>query len=465
MTDVTQHVLVARIVSDSSDSSLAFARYFNVQWSFAPGSLFYLLLSQLQGVVGPFWDAKVFLSLWVLALWTSGWIAGKAVGQTDPWVAALGTLPLAFSWYVYMGLLPFILTFPLFLLTVSAWCGARGNRQLILTALCLVCLFLSHAVGAAAGLLAIAVIALSTVTRETWLRSIARLSIAAAPVVVLLVAYVLGDRAPTVRVVTLNPLVNVVDLCKFTVTTLSTATGLLVLVWLTGVLSVALGALRARSTRLWPFLGAAATLVLVAMVIPSSLGSLWPAGPRLVPFALLLIVVALPWSRHPRVVVLPLLIALLSGMGFFTYRHAGRLNRDFRDFLSICDLVAPGSRLLPILLDPNEGSRWVAPFWSLGSACTVRRGGTNPYVFAAPYVKTGASPLAFRRPGDRQYAFLYDRLGPASRYRGVSAFYDYVLLWGESSEIDTVLAGEMVRVATQGRATLFAAEPAAAQTP
>jgi hypothetical protein len=465
MTDATQHVLVARILSNSSDPSLAFGRYFSVQWSLAPGSLFYLLLAQLQAAVGPFRDVKLFLSLWVLALWASGWIAARSIGHTDPGLAAVATLPVAFSWYVYMGLLPFILTFPLFLLTVSAWCGTRGTTQLLLTALGLVCLFLCHAVGAAAGLLAVGIVAMFASPPRTWLRSLGRVSIAAAPVTILLVAYVLGNRAPTVRVATLNPLVNVVDVCKFTVTTLSTTAALAMLVWSTGVLLMTLAGLRYRLTRPWPFLAAAASLVVLAIVIPSSLGSLWPAGPRLVPFALLLTVVALPLPGHFRGVVLPVILMLLLGMGFFTYRHAARLDGSYRDLISLCDRMAPGRRLLPILLAPDEGSRWVAPFWSLGSACTVQRGGMNPYVFATPYVKTGASPLAFRRPEDRQYAFLYERPGPASRYRGVSAFYDYVLLWGESSDIDSVLEDEMVPVAKRGRGTLFAAKALAPQAP
>ena len=59
MTDVSQHVLVARIVAEYQNPAFRFADYFTIDWAFTPNALFYLLLVRLQKLVGPFWDARV----------------------------------------------------------------------------------------------------------------------------------------------------------------------------------------------------------------------------------------------------------------------------------------------------------------------------------------------------------------------------------------------------------------------
>src|SRR5687767_5155277 len=76
MTDVAQHILVTYIVREYDNPLLRFRDYFEFGWTGAPTDLFYLVFSGLQSLVGPIVDAKVYLTLWVVALWGSvTWLA------------------------------------------------------------------------------------------------------------------------------------------------------------------------------------------------------------------------------------------------------------------------------------------------------------------------------------------------------------------------------------------------------
>ena len=163
-----------------------------------------------------------------------------------------------------------------------------------------------------------------------------------------------------------------------------------------------------------------AGLVVLAIAMPTSLGSLWPAGPRLLPFALILLVVCLPWARLPRRWVSGVCLALIVGLSAFTVRHLVILERGLDDFLGGVRFVEPGSSILPILASSYDASMGVDPYWALISAYTVLNGGSHPYIFASPHIMTGASPLKYRRTTDRDFAFLYEPTHPAEDYTGVS---------------------------------------------
>ena len=122
MADLPAHVLVARIVADYSDAALRFSDYFTVEWAASPTALFYLVLVPLQKVVGPFTDARLYLTAWVVLTWLSATCLAKALRQQEPWLAGLVSLPLAFCWYAYNGFLPFLMSLPLFAFSVAVWC-------------------------------------------------------------------------------------------------------------------------------------------------------------------------------------------------------------------------------------------------------------------------------------------------------------------------------------------------------
>lgn len=118
----------------------------------------------------------------------------------------------------------------------------------------------------------------------------------------------------------------------------------------------------------------------LSIVLPTSLGALWPAGPRLFPFALILLASSLSWPpRYHKLLALGMLV-IVSGLSFANSLKARELDREFRIFLSGTQHVALGSKVLPILVDPFEGARSVSPFWSLAAAYTIARGGADPTV-------------------------------------------------------------------------------------
>jgi len=84
------------------------------------------------------------------------------------------------------------------------------------------------------------------------------------------------------------------------------------------------------------------------------------------------------------------------------------------------------------------------PFWGIADAYVIRRGGATPYVFAFPAVRTNATALTTRAPLEHLYWYEQQESAPAAeRYRGVGDTYDYVLLFGETPELEAVLGREM----------------------
>ena len=458
MADLPAHVLVARIVAEYADASLRFSDYFTVEWAASPTVLFYLVLVPLQKIVGPFTDARLYLTVWVLLTWLSAICLARSLGRPEPWMAGLVALPLAFCWYAYNGFLPFLMSLPLFAFSVAVWCGDwKPPLKAAALSVLLLALFGFHIVGAAA---AAAVIGAGALVRgwkeKRGVQDALWTATALAPLGIVTLVYLLGRQSPTSRLGYRPLLDQLVDVVKFTCATLDDSAGVLMLVWLAALTLAAIVHWRQLLTVPWIVAGAALLLVLSA-ALPGSLGALWPAGPRLLPFALLLIVAAVPWTLFRRSWVVAASVLLLCGLSFFTTRKTLELGRDYRDLVDGLELVAPGSRVLPIITDVNLGSRWTKPFLHVGAIQAILRGGTNPYVFANPHILTGASPLTYRHEADaRAFAFIYDDEHPAADYRGVAGHYDYVLLWGPAPSIDAVLDQEMSKVYARGHAVLFA---------
>lgn len=458
MTDVPAHVLVARIIAEYDDPVLRFSDYFTIEWALAPCVLCYWLLVQLQQLVGPYWDARVYLTIWVLTTWFAVWYLAKVQGQRDPWLAALVALPLAFCWYAYKGFLPFLMTLPLFALSIAVWfADLRPVVKVPLLWALLAMLFGFHIVGTAA---AVAVILIGACTQVFILREDRRQLVWAGmsviPVLLITGGYLLAQESPSATIGYRDLLSQVVDVVKFTAATLDETAAALMLVWL--VLLGLVFVVRWRDlTKASPILISAAVLLGLSIAMPGSLGALWPAGPRLLPFAIVLLVAGVRWGELHRMAVVASCVLLLAGLSLFTARRVIDLDRGFRDLLGAADMVRPGTRVLPIVVDQHFGSRWTTPYLHVATIYTMTRGGSNPYVLADPHVLTGASPLKFRHASDaRQFAFLYDKNRGAPDYKGVGDYYDYVLLWGASPAIADVLDQEMSRVYARGAATLFA---------
>jgi hypothetical protein len=458
MDDLPQHVLVARVIVEYGNRALGYAHYFDPRWHLAPGTLFYALLAGLQFISRPYLDAKLYLILWVLTLWASVYLLARVRGQAHPWIPAIVTLPLAFSWYVYMGFLPFLMTMPLFVMILAVWCARIGpTPKICLVALLLWMSFLFHVVGAAAAAATICIVAAIEVLAESARRAPLWMAAAAvSPLLLIVLPYLFGQSGPTVHIVWTNPISNLLACVRYNVISLDVRTAGLMFAWfvlLGGALLLQRNHLRVEA----PLLLAALGLLVLACAIPADLGSLWPAGPRLVPFALLLLISAVPWQGATGKPTVVLALMLLLGMSVTTTLKVLSLKPDYDEFLSALPVVSEGSKVLPVIVDPAEKRKWVAPFLSLASAYTIDRGGASPYAFASPHVKTGASPLTYLDSSVvGKYAFFYQHDVPPEAYRGVSQVYDYVLVWGTEPALQRVLEQELTIVHRQGRLTIYA---------
>ena len=457
MTDVSQHVLVARILKRYGDPSSRYADYFTIVSTTSPTVLFYHVLGALQSTVGPFTDAKVYLSGFVVLLSASAWMLGRVQRVEMPALAGLLVLPVGGCWYVYTGLLPFVMTFPLFALTVAAWRSRLGPTiKVPLLWVGLLTLYAFHIVGAAAAAIVIATDALvATLRRPRTLRPLLIGIAAGIPLVGVVATYLRGDHGPTMTIVYGGVVSNLIHSIYYMCSSLTRTGRTLMLLWLAGIGGAALwqGARhRFPAERLAPVL----VLSALSVLLPASLGALWPAGPRLLPYAMILLVAGLSCSRRALGRVGLVMLILVLTLNIDNALQARALDRQYRQFLSGIPLVAPGSKLLPILIDPQAAAKSIWPFSTLASAYSVFRGGATPYVFAAPYVKTGASPLRYRHREEFGYAFLYGPPRPAMDYRGVGRQYDYVLVWGVDPELDAVLAQELTLRHRDGPLRLYA---------
>jgi len=423
-------------VAHFDDPALRFSERLEIVWRIAPTALAYVVLATLDQIAGPWLAAKLYLAGWLLGLVTAERSLLRAVDAPWPDVQALAVLPFAFAWYTYMGFLPFIGTFPLFAWTLAVFLGApRGAGRTIGLVVLQLAVFGFHVVGAAAAALGISVLA-----GLAWLRGDSSLPEAAgdaatsAPVALATLLFVGGANGPDVQRTADAWTDRVRAMIGFTTGALDDAASPFLVA---GVIGVAAGIVLALlRTRQLPRLAVlAAILVGLGLLIPISFGSLWPAGPRLFPFALLAAIGAVrPTRPMPYFACVALIVAPAACT---VWRASEPLDRQYAAYEEAARFLTPGSTFLPVVADPREGSRRIDPFWSIASVLTIRTGAIHPYLFAAPYVRTGASPLRYR--WQPRIAIPYDPLGSPESYRGTSAEYEHVVLWGPLPAIAAVL--------------------------
>jgi len=444
MTDLPQHVLVGQILLHLDDPVLRFGETFAREGGFRPLLAPHLLLAGLQSFAGPMGGAKLYLALFVVLTWLATWALLAAVRAPRPKLLACGALPLCLSGLVYMGFLPFVMSFPLYALLLAVWLRQPPSwLRTALGALLLLLLFVCHLVGAVVGAFAIFVIAAADATRSRagW-PALARDLVALVPVGgAVLWFVVLQDHPSDLHLRFYGPLGAVKALLSYNVRTLSDLASALNAL---GLLALAAGvwtSLRAGRTD-GRLLLLTLALVFLGVAAPIAVGILWPAAPRLFPFAYLTALALLhPGPRGQRVFAALVSAIVVLEAGALVERSRA-IDRDYARFLSGASALAPGSRMLPVIDTLYDRSGAILPFWSAGSLYTVERGGSHPYVFARPHWKTGGDVLHYRDYTPFTHAFLYEEGVAPERYRGAAANYDYVVVWNPAPGLDAVLAEE-----------------------
>ncbi len=455
MTDFCQHALVAHITNHYGDSQFNYQTYFTRDFSYRTMRLAQLLLSLLERSGGAILGARLFLVLFVAALYAGTYAYLRALAVNDAKWIALATLPFAFSWPVYSGLLPYVMTFPIFAFLLAWWASRPVSvARTVVGSIILLSLHGVHLLGAVAGALAIIAWSLAdTVRKQRSVRDLGMDLLTVVPVTALILA-IYASSPSGGKLLYSVPLAHIKGYIGFNCGSLAEPVVYINLAGLVGLGWVLLQLGRRR--RLDPSLALAAlALAVIGFVAPTDMVKLWPAGPRLLPYAILTSLGLLHLDRRSVIYFVVGVMSVLACDGIATITKIQSLGRSYRDFLSGLEHVPLGSKLLPILVDPHAGARGVDPFWSLASYYTIARGGAHPYVYAFPAYENQASPLIYRNRDDFPYDFLYRPAARPEEYRGVSAAYDIVLLWGQAPAIAGALGDEMDLLFENGDLRLY----------
>jgi hypothetical protein len=456
MTDFCQHALVAQMMNHLEDTQLNYQAYFTRDSSYRTMYVAQLLLSLLEHFGGAIQGARLFLVLFVALLYLGTYTYLRALGIGPARWIALGTLPYAFSWPVYSGLLPYVMTFPLFTFLLAWWAGRPSSAtRTVVAAMILVLMHGVHLLGAVGGAIAIAAWSLAEAFTRKPSGNHLKLDLLTVVPVTALVLAIYAMSPPGGHLVYKTPLTHVKAYLGFNCGSLAELVLPINFAGLVG-LGCALVLLGRRGALHPGVAGAAFALALVGFVAPTDMVRLWPAGPRLLPYAILTAFGLLRLERRGVILFVLATMSIVAGDALATSGKIRALEGPYRDFLSGQDRVPYGAKLLPIVVDPHAGSRHVDPFWSLFSYYTITRGGAHPYAYAYPTYRNQASPLSYRnRDVDFPYAFFYKPEARPEDYRGVSNAYDVVLLWGRAPGIARVLEEEMDLDFEQGDLRLY----------
>ena len=448
MTDLPQHVLVGQILNHFDDPGFGFRNAFALDPGFRPLVVPHLLLAALQRIAGPLGGAKLYLALFVLFTYlATAWLLAAA-RVARPVLIATAVLPLCLSGLVYMGFLPFVMSFPLYALLLAVWLRrAPSPRRSALAAALLLLLFICHLVGAVVGAFAIFVLsALRVWRRKEGLAALSLDLAALVPVSFAVLWFVVLQEHPSDLSLRFNaPLAALKAFLAYNVRTLADPASVLNALGLTALAATALRCvLRGDSDeRLWLLTLA---LVGVGLAAPIAVGILWPAGPRLFPFAYLTALTLLHLRPRGATIFAVAIAAVVTLQSASLVQRSLEIGRDYERFLSGTSSVTTGSRILPIVDTLFDRSGPILPFWSAASLYVVERGGSHPYVFARPYWKTGGDFIRYLDYPRYTHSFLYEEPVAPERYRGASQSYDFVVVWNGGPGLDAVLGEEFALV-------------------
>ena len=459
-TDLPKHVLVARVLGSYNQAKYGYANHFDIDLAPRPTILGELALAGLAKVLDPFDAAKAYLALFIAGLWLAGRFLAVRGGQ--PALAALLLLPLAHSWPVFAALLPFIVTIPLFALLLGVLTGQpRGLARSAWICLLLLLLYGFHIVGLVAGCFAVVLFAFDR--KERWQVAWSDL-LALVPAACLAGRFLLHDRGSSGHWLYSSPLGQFKVYLGYNAWTLSRVAGIL-FIGLAAALAawVAWQAYRQRQRPRLLFLAAA--MAVAGLLLPVQIADWFVVGSRTFPFVVVASLGFLRFSHRGVRIMAVVVFGFLAVSAFFNTRAALHVQDEYRVFLSGMPAVNYGARILPIIEDPTTGNASVQPFWGIEDAYNIYRGGSSPYNFSTPNIRTGAAFLHSHYGLD--YAFRSSDVTPA--YSGVSRKYDYVVLYGKLPGVRRALAEEMCLSFSNGPLSIFgschgAGAPAAGAT-
>ncbi|MFL5418400.1 MAG: GtrA family protein, partial [Myxococcales bacterium] len=456
--------------------------YYVANVGLQPNWLTQILFAALVQVFAPATAEKLVLTGYAVLLP----LAFRAALPATPrgrW-AALAIFPFVHSFAFHMGFWNFSYSLVLFFVAVGCWCRWRGRldarRGLAFCGITLA-LFVAHSVSLASAFAAItAVLAwragldLARAWRlpsrrrrvaRAWARRAAATYGWALPAIGLLGFFLVHQpkpfsyRPPLLEYV--KHLVSLYALMSLDKRELfATAAVALVLVG-----SVAWGVLRRRTRRARPVDGwvvASAVAMGIFLAMPDSAADGAQLTDRLLLYPFFALALWIGWSvlslRHVRAagIALAVLFAALVGTRIVKYRE---LDRSFAEYASAAAQLAPGSVILPLTLSPygpREGGRpdgrkpayRVEVFRHVAGYLATEREGID---LDNSQATTKHAPLRWVPHLDPFHVLATVPFGMESqpapcvdlpRYAAAGGRIDYVLLWGQPSEVAGDRCGE-----------------------
>jgi len=446
-TDLLKHLMAARVLADYSDPFLRYREHFEIHWRPTATILGDLTLAGLVKIFDPLVAAKTYFVIFAASLWLTGRLYFTRLGL--PAHAAIVLFPLLHSFFVFSGFLPFIGTIALYPLLLAVLLGYRASyAKSAALAVILLALFGFHVVGAAVG--CFSVVFLSIDIESTTLGWKDALSVV--PVAGLLVYFKLTKPPGTNTLCFHGPLGQVKAYIGYNTWTLSRTAGWLALLLLVGLVGVALCDVVRGCVARPRLLVLAAILVGIGLVMPYQIGDVFIVGSRTLPFAFIAAVGGLEWNELRLRGAAVAICAFLAISSFLNTQKILAVQDSYRVFLSGLQAVKPGSRVLPIIENIFEGGNaYIEPFAGVEDLYPMYRGGSDPYIFAEPYVKTGGNLLRLKyKP---TYAYKYTTLPP--EYRGVAQDYDYILCWGALPKVKPQIEKEAPLVFQNGPLAIY----------
>jgi hypothetical protein len=452
-TDLIKHLLAARVLANYSDPALHYSEHFSIQWRPTATVLGDLTLAGLIRLFDPIVAVKAYFVVFAAGLWLAGRFYFQRLGR--PVHAVVLVLALLHSFFVFSGFLPFIGTIALYPLLLGVLVGYKpGFTKSVTLALVLLALFGFHVVGAAVGSFSVFLFSVDIRRKSFCWPEV----LAIGPVAALLVYFKATKPPGTNTLYFHGPLGQIKAYIGYNVWTLSRTAGWVALLLLAGLAGLALwDALGARLAH--PrLLALAAVLAAIGLVMPYQIGDVFIVGSRTLPFALIAAAGALEWNAARLRWAAAVICAFLALSSFLNTGKALAVQNSYRVFLSGLQAVKPGSRVLPIIEDISQGgNEYIEPFAGVEDLYPIYRGGSDPYVFAEPYVKTGGNLLRLKyRP---TYTYKYSQIKPD--YRGATHDYDYILCWGELPTIKPVIEKEAPLVFQNGPLSIYGGSRAA----
>jgi hypothetical protein len=453
-TDLPKHLFVARVYADYHRPEFRFPEYFELTPRPVPTSLVTLLLASTVRVVEPYTAGKLFFAACAAGLWyfTRGWL--RALGK-PPW-GAIVVLPLTNCAFAFSGTLGFyasLCCFPALLWVLTA--KKPGATRVVLLSAVLIVLYGFHLVAWGIGCFAVALDVFAGKVgwrdcegrnaRAGWADLLAPL--ASAPLLLLFAA----SESRYGGGVWNGVFGQIKGLFAYTALATTRASAIPLLIGMTALIAAALWSTRSsRPDR--PILALGLVLMAFGAVLPQHYGAFSPMGPRVMPFALVVLSGAMAltergWRRaaaFSAAITVPLAVLNLTAVR--------QQQPIYREFMAGISSVAYGSRILPVIEGWEGGWALNPPIGKIEDTYNLARGGSNPLAYVYPQLGTGAYLLKFRQAQpDTSYRW---KPGSPPPLAGASKVTDYVVLFGYP-RLREPLAAELDLCYSGGRLAVF----------